>query len=77
MCGKIGPPGIGDLLDPVEPDSRRQRIFDEANAEYYSTVDWALDIGRGEFVELDLRSVPAHLVRRDPETEVCGHPPTG
>lgn len=41
-----------------------------ANAEYYKHVDWALDISQGEFQELDIRSVPARLIRRDPETQV-------
>ena len=49
---------------------REIRIFREANAEYYRHVDWALDISQGEFKELDIREVPAHLIRRDPETQV-------
>lgn len=46
-----------------------QRAFDEANAEYYSKVDWALDISEGEFQELDIRGIPARLIRRDPQTQ--------
>jgi hypothetical protein len=44
--------------------------FREANAEYYRHVDWALDISGGEFKELDIRGVPGHLIRRDPETQI-------
>ncbi len=46
------------------------RAFLEANATYYNHVDWALDISRGEFKELDIRGLPGRLVRRDPETQV-------
>lgn len=46
-----------------------QQRFDEANAEFYRTVDWALDISKGEFKDLEIRGVPARLVRRDTETE--------
>lgn len=53
-----------------ERPARFQKAFDAANAAYYATVDWALDIREGEFQELDLRGVPAHLVRRDPQTQV-------
>src|SRR6185295_12409010 len=49
---------------------QQQRAFDVANATYYSSVDWALDISRGEFEECEIQRVPAHLVRRDPETQV-------
>lgn len=44
--------------------------FREANAAYYHSVDWALDISRGEFKELDIRGVPGRLIRRDPETQI-------
>jgi hypothetical protein len=43
-----------------------------ANRDYYKSVDWALDISGAEFtdVELEESGIPAHLVRRDPETQV-------
>jgi hypothetical protein len=47
-----------------------QQAFDEVNAAYYRTVDWAMDISQGEFEECEIQCVPAHLVRRDPETQV-------
>lgn len=49
---------------------REQCAFDTANAAYYALVDWALDISEGLFMECDIRSVPAHLVRRDPVTQI-------
>lgn len=47
-----------------------QRQFDEANRKYYESVDWALDISEGLFKDCDIRGVPAHLIKRDPETQV-------
>lgn len=47
-----------------------QQAFDQANQDFYRTVDWALDISQAEFEDVDLRGVPAHLVRRDPATQV-------
>ncbi len=58
----ISPPG---LAKPHE-----QRAFDEANAAYYATVDWALDIREARFEECDIRGIPARLIRRDPESQV-------
>lgn len=50
------------------PELRRQ--FEAQNDEYYKTVDWALDISSAEFVECDIRKLPIHLIRRDPETQM-------
>ncbi len=47
-----------------------QLAFDEANAECYATVDWALDISEGEFEECEIQGIPARLIRRDPATQV-------
>lgn len=40
--------------------------------EFYANCDWALDISKAEFANFDirLRGVPAHLVVRDPETQI-------
>jgi hypothetical protein len=63
-----------DVLPSIlKDDSERQQeieAFRSANAEFYRRVEWALDISTGEFRELDLRGIPGHLVRRDPETQV-------
>jgi hypothetical protein len=47
-----------------------QAAFDDANADFYRGVDWALDIREAEFVDCVLRGIPAALVRRDPDTQV-------
>ena len=36
-----------------------QRSFDKANALHYAQTDWALDISEGEFLDADIRGVPA------------------
>jgi hypothetical protein len=48
----------------------RQQAFADANAAYYRTVDWALDISEAEFIGADLDGVPARLIRRDPASQV-------
>jgi hypothetical protein len=69
LKGKIGEIMFSEYAVP-SGTKRQHEAFLAANAEYYRTVDWALDISEGEFSECDLRSVPAKLVRRDPETQV-------
>lgn len=62
------------MLSPAvvltDPDSPINRAFAKANAEYYASVDWALDISSAEAQELEIQGVPARLIRRDPETQV-------
>lgn len=70
LRGKIGRIMVSPLVAPGTATPEQQRAFDDANAAYYATVDWALDIREAEFEECDLRRIPAHLVRRDPETQV-------
>ena len=70
LKGKIGGVMLSPLIDPSSATPAEQRVFDEANAAYYATVDWALDIREAEFEEVDLRSVPGRLIRRDPATQV-------
>jgi len=65
MCSLVARPALHGKAAP-----RIQRAFDESNAAYYATVDWALDISKAEFEECDIRGIPAHLIRRDAETQV-------
>ena len=70
LRGKIGrvmtSPRV--LISRDEPDV--ERAFAEANAAYYATVDWALDIREAEVQEIDIRGVSGDLIRRDPATQV-------
>jgi hypothetical protein len=70
LRGKIGRIMISPAVAPSVAMPEQQRAFDAANAEYYANIDWALDISKGEFEECELQRIPAHLVRRDPETQV-------
>jgi len=69
LRGKIGRLMISRNFFTTPGGAEQERAFDLANAEYYRHVDWALDISQGEFSELDIRSVPGHLIRRNPETQ--------
>src|SRR5690606_27693515 len=37
--------------------------------EFYTSVDWAVDISEAFAQELELEGIPARLIRRDPETQ--------
>jgi len=63
-CGKF-------MVSECSPgDEAAVAAFAAANAKFYETVDWALDISGAEFMEADIRGIPAALIRRDPETQV-------
>ncbi len=68
--GNIGRIMISPLIDLGLAKPKQQAAFDQANAEYYKTVDWALDISEARFYECDIRGVSASLIIRDPETQV-------
>ena len=71
LRGKIGWLMFSDLFTPCDPPtSKLQQTIAKANADYYSKVDWALDISQAEFQDLDCRGVPSRLVRRNPETQM-------
>jgi hypothetical protein len=70
LRGKIGRIMISPAVATGTATSAQQRVFNEANAAYYAGVDWALDISEAEFEEGEIQGVPAHLVRRDPATQV-------
>ncbi len=60
---------ISDLVSSFADESTQSK-FASANKEYYRSVDWAIDISEASCLEADLRGMPGHLVRRDPETQV-------
>jgi hypothetical protein len=69
--GRIGSIMLSTCLCPTSTTTEAmQRAFEQANAAYYSTVDWALDISQAEFEDCEIRGIPARLIRRDPETQV-------
>lgn len=70
LRGKIDRLMTSALIGAIFVAPEEQAAFDRANAEYYRTVDWALDISEVECNDIDIRGVPARLIRRDPETQV-------
>lgn len=60
------------LNAPWKEDSYKLKPdFARADAEFYKTVDWSLDISEAEFSSpIDIRYGPSSLVRRDLETQV-------
>jgi hypothetical protein len=61
--GKVFPPSHW----PIEDQQRLIAVWDKANAEYYTGVDWALDITNASFGSFSISGVPSRLIRRDPE----------
>lgn len=52
-------------------DADLRREIDAANATYYQSVDWALDISEIECEDLEIRGgIPSRLIRRDSATQV-------
>ena len=70
LKGNIDSIMISPVIATGTATPKQQRVFDEANARYYETVDWALDISEGRFIDCEIQRVPAKLVIRDPDTQV-------
>ena len=71
LKGHIGSIMLSPSVAAAMATPEEQSSFDEANAVFYTSVDWALDISQAEFeVEPDIRRIPARLIRRDPETQI-------
>ncbi len=70
LSGNIARMRTNTLADPTTSNNEKQIPFDTFRKEFYASVDWALDISKARFRECDLESIPAHLIRRDPESQV-------
>lgn len=70
LRGKIGRLMTIPRLGPRSRGTPEQAALEAANAAYYQEVNWALDISEAQSVELQLRGIPSHLIRRDTETQV-------
>ncbi len=70
LRGRFGRLLLSPLIDSALIGTAQQAAFDLANAAYYRNVQWALDISQLEAEEVDIRGVPAHLIRRDKATQV-------
>ncbi|MFC1878302.1 hypothetical protein ACFLZW_00165 [Chloroflexota bacterium] len=70
LKGDIGRIMISSVVATGLAKPKQQQAFDKANASYYQTVGWALDISEARFDECDIRGLPSDLIVRDPETQV-------
>ena len=70
LTGKLGSVMLKRDLSPVTATEAQQAAARVANARYYASVDWALDISQAEAKELDIEGIPVELIRRDLETQV-------
>lgn len=74
LRGSIGAMMLSDFVPAAEREEQRRSTaaFEESNAAIYESIqDFALDISQATFTDtFDIRSViPAHLIRRNPETQ--------
>lgn len=67
LRGRVGKMILNTLLQPENP-AFVEECAQHAN-EFYRNIDWALDISEAIFDDCAIRSVPADLIRRDPETQ--------
>ena len=70
LSGEIGKMKINRTAAPSTHNKPTQKPFEDFRNQFYANVEWALDISKARFKEFDLESVPAHLVRRDPESQI-------
>jgi hypothetical protein len=69
--GRIAPLEIRGKVFPgftrPEAEARVTSFWDQANAAYYTTVDWAIDISEATYASLSISGVPTKLIRRNPQ----------
>lgn len=70
ISGRVGRVQISRFVAPTVATASETEAFLKANAEFYAETDWALDVSAVDALELDIRGVPGHLVRINPETQV-------
>jgi len=68
--GEIGPLMISQDIRAATAPPNIQKKFDKQNKEIYRNIEWALDISEALFEECEIRSIPAALIVRDPETQI-------
>lgn len=54
------------IIDSEFRAARSSQFFAQSEKGAYANIDWALDISELDCPDLDIRGVPARLVRRDP-----------
>ncbi len=69
LKGRLDRLMLSPTVAPSTANWAEQRAFADAAAAFYAETDWALDISEADFKGVDIRGVPADLIRRDPETQ--------
>lgn len=64
VSGNVGSLYISNEIDSPTSDSIR-KSFSSANTKYYESVDWALDISRANFKEIEIWGIPSKLIIYD------------
>ncbi len=68
LTGKFGSVKM-NVMAHHDITREKQAFFDAERVTFYQDVDWALDISAATFTELDVRGIPAKLIRRDPSRQ--------
>lgn len=68
ISGRIGHIKINRYAHHL--DRSIQASFDLHKENFYSNVDWALDITEARFKGFDFQGIPGSLIKRDPESQV-------
>ncbi len=55
---------------PYSSQTEQVQAFAATQQEFYSQVDWALDIRHAEFQSCEIQGIPSRLIRRDVETQM-------
>jgi hypothetical protein len=67
LRGRVGEIMFSPQVDLGLAPEDVQSAFRKANAAYYRSVDWAIDIREADPDDLELAGIPGRLVRRNPE----------
>lgn len=68
LKGKIGSIKI-NKTDYVREYKSYQNHLNEIRKDFYSTIDWALDISQAKFLSFSSEGIPAKLIKRDSNTQ--------
>jgi hypothetical protein len=69
LRGEIGKISICPEAASWSLPNEVQVRFDSERAAFYAKTDWALDISKAHFEELDIVGIPASLIRRNPDRQ--------
>jgi len=70
FSGNMGRVKINFVVHPSDRTKKMQKPFDNFRKKFYKSVDFALDISEARFKDFDMRGIPAHLIKRDPESQI-------